>query len=272
MRLRVISLGAGVQSTTMLLMALTGELERPDCAIFADTQWEPANVYQHLKWIEKQCREKFDGFPVYRVTAGNLPVQITQGAVDGSQRFVSIPMHIKNLDGQSAITRRQCTREFKVEPIQRKIRELLGVPRGARVPKDTAVESWQGISLDEASRMRDAKLVYITNVYPLIDKRMTRRDCLDWLRLRGYPEPPKSSCLGCPYHSDRQWREIKARPDEWANVVAFDKAMRTQYKLDGEAFLHRSLKPLDEVDLRSAEEMGQANLFENDCESGVCGV
>lgn len=39
----ILSLGAGVQSTTLLLMALHGELEPiPDCAIFADTGAETA--------------------------------------------------------------------------------------------------------------------------------------------------------------------------------------------------------------------------------------
>ena len=39
--LRILSLGAGVQSTTLALMAAHGEVEAPDCAIFADTGWEP---------------------------------------------------------------------------------------------------------------------------------------------------------------------------------------------------------------------------------------
>lgn len=40
-RLKVLSLGAGVQSTTVLLMSWAGELPPLDCAIFADTGWEP---------------------------------------------------------------------------------------------------------------------------------------------------------------------------------------------------------------------------------------
>ena len=50
--LRVISLGAGVQSTTMALLAAHGEIQpMPDAAIFADTGWEPAAVYRHLEWL-----------------------------------------------------------------------------------------------------------------------------------------------------------------------------------------------------------------------------
>jgi 3'-phosphoadenosine 5'-phosphosulfate sulfotransferase (PAPS reductase)/FAD synthetase len=49
-QLRVLSLGAGVQSTTLALMAAHGEIEPPHCAIFADTGWEPRAVYDHLDW------------------------------------------------------------------------------------------------------------------------------------------------------------------------------------------------------------------------------
>lgn len=50
--MRIISLGAGVQSTTMALMAAHGAITpMPDCAIFADTGWEPIAVYDHLRWL-----------------------------------------------------------------------------------------------------------------------------------------------------------------------------------------------------------------------------
>ena len=49
--LKILSLGAGVQSTALLLMSIRGEVERFDCAIFADTGWEPAVVYEHLPWL-----------------------------------------------------------------------------------------------------------------------------------------------------------------------------------------------------------------------------
>ena len=68
MALEIISLGAGVQSSVMALMAARGELTpMPSAAVFADTQWEPAGVYAHLDWLEQQLP-----FPTYRVTQGNL--------------------------------------------------------------------------------------------------------------------------------------------------------------------------------------------------------
>ena len=50
--MHVISLGGGVQSTVMLLMAEREEITPlPSAAIFADTGWEPEYVYQHLSWL-----------------------------------------------------------------------------------------------------------------------------------------------------------------------------------------------------------------------------
>lgn len=54
---RVLSLGAGVQSTTLFLMSLRGELPPLDAAIFADTQWEPKAVYKHLNWLVQLAEE-----------------------------------------------------------------------------------------------------------------------------------------------------------------------------------------------------------------------
>ncbi len=75
MMLRVLSLGAGVQSTTLALMAAHGDIDQPDLAIFADTQWEPREVYDHLRWLMSPNVLPFD---VWIVTKGN----IRQGLVD----------------------------------------------------------------------------------------------------------------------------------------------------------------------------------------------
>ncbi|MFN7318887.1 MAG: hypothetical protein ACK5S6_05195, partial [bacterium] len=52
----VISLGAGVQSSCMALMASRNELLdiKVDFAIFADTQDESKKVYDWLDWLENQ--------------------------------------------------------------------------------------------------------------------------------------------------------------------------------------------------------------------------
>ena len=46
--LRILSLGAGVQSSTLALMIEKGEIPMVDAAIFADTQAESKETYEFL--------------------------------------------------------------------------------------------------------------------------------------------------------------------------------------------------------------------------------
>lgn len=268
MTLRVLSLGAGVQSTVLALRGARGEFgPQPDCAIFADTGAEPRAIYDHLDWLETQLP-----FPVHRVSAGDLYLDLTVGNERG-ERFAAIPFHTTR-DDEAGMGRRQCTREYKVEPIVRKIRELLGVERGRRVPKGVIVEQWIGISTDEAQRMKDGPQAYIKNRWPLIEARINRGDCLAWFA-REHPTRTlaKSACVFCPYMNNENWRRIKADPGAWAMALAVDKAIRApgvvSRHLAGEAFLHRSRAPLAEADLGGAE--GQLDLFNDECD-GMCGV
>lgn len=262
-KIRIISLGAGVQSSTMALMAAKGEIgPMPDAAIFSDTGWEPKHVYEWLDYIESQLP-----FPLYRVSAGNLRNDILTRSNSTGQRFAAVPWFMRLPNGKEAMGRRQCTAEYKLRPIQRKVVELM---EGKR-PKGGA-EVWVGISTDEVIRMKDSRVQYIRNRWPLIEQRMSRADCLRWFEKNGLQRPPKSSCIGCPFHSDAMWRDLKANyPEEFADAVAVDRAIRNQSGFKGEQFMHRSLKPLDEVDFRTDAEIGQADLFNNDCE-GMCGV
>jgi hypothetical protein len=264
--IRILSLGAGVQSSTLALMIAAGEVPMVDAAVFADTQWEPAAVYRWLDWLETQLP-----FPVHRVTQGNLRENVLESKNTTGQRFATIPWFITNPDGSWGMGRRQCTAEYKLKPIRLKKRELLGAPPGSRIPLGSC-ETLIGISTDEAYRMKPASDRWDRNTWPLIDKRMSRQDCLAWMEAKGYPKPAKSSCLGCPYHSDEQWREIKADPEAWADVLAIDAAIREPVRRQrGQQYMHADRKPLSQVDLLSPRERGQVDAFNNECE-GMCGV
>jgi hypothetical protein len=259
MVLKVLSLGAGVQSTTLALMANNGELgDVPDCAIFADTGWEPQSVYAHLEKLKQHL-----SFPVYTVIAGNLREDIINGVNSKGKRFASVPWHMQKANGTRAIGMRQCTGEYKIRPIQKKVVELMDGKR----PKG-GCEMWVGISTDEIFRMKPSRVKYIVNRWPLIEKRLNRNDCQQWLMKNGW-YAPKSSCIGCPYHSNEQWRSLTK--EEFDDAVKIDKAIRNQPKFKAIQFMHKSMIPLDEVDLRTDEEIGQIDLFNNECE-GMCGV
>lgn len=256
---RVLSLGAGVQSSTLALMIARGDLPMVDCAIFSDTGWEPKAVYEWLDWLETQLP-----YPVHRVSAGNIRTDTMNRSNSTGGRFAAVPWFMLSKDGKKGMGRRQCTSEYKLRPLQRKVVELMGGKR----PKG-GCEMLIGISMDEVWRMKPSRVQYIKNTFPLIEKQITRQQCLRWMEDRQYPRPPKSSCIGCPFHSDEQWRALT--PDEFADAVEVDRAIRHQPKMNAQQFMHRSLKPLDQVDLSTHEERGQGDLFGNDCE-GMCGV
>lgn len=266
MPVTILSLGAGVQSTTLALMAAHGEIgPMPEAAIFADTGDEPQAVYRHLEWLESVLP-----FPVHRTrrAGGSLSEHLIRAVTNKETRTAAPPLFTKNPDGMLP---RQCSSEFKVRPITAKVRELLG--DRYRRGRPGQVTQWIGISLDEAIRMKPSRLRYIVNRWPLIELRMSRRDCLKWLSDRDYPVPPKSACVFCPYHGREQWRTLRDRqPEDWQRAVALDTAIRPGFRgMTGETFVHMQRVPLDQVDLSTPEERGQLNLFLNDCE-GVCGV
>lgn len=264
--LQVLSLGAGTQSSTLALMAAVGEIEpMPDAAIFADTYAEPAVVYAWLDWLEPRLP-----FPVYRVSQpGGLAANVVKPLRHG--RFATVPAYTLSAAGVGQL-RRQCTRDYKIVPINRKLRELLGLRRGQRTPRDVQVSLWIGISLDEVARMKPNREAWIENRWPLIEKRMTRVDCLDWMARRGYPKPPRSACVFCPYRSDSEWRDVREQPESWQQAVEADELIRAGVRLRPERlYLHRSLKPLTEVDLTTEQERGQLEFWGNVCD-GYCAV
>ena len=157
-------------------------------------------------------------------------------------------------------------------PIRRQVRALAGLTR-KRSPCFPVVEQWIGISFDEAIRIKPSFEDWQVNRWPLVERGMTRQDCLRWLERNAYPLPPKSACIGCPFHDDDMWRDMRAHdPVAWADAVAIDRAIRTGLRgIRGDVFLHRSAVPLDQADLTSIEDRGQLSLWGNECE-GMCGV
>jgi len=277
----VLSLGAGVQSSCLALMASRGEIgPMPDFAVFADTQAEPQSVYDWLEWLEGELP-----FPVHKVTKGSLTEDSLQVRVatkrskkgEGNtyiKRMIPTFGKMPNGDVVGAMGR-MCTADYKIQPIFKKIKELCGVKRGQ---KEANVTQWVGISLDEVQRMKEPRVKWTQNRWPLIEKRMTRHDCHQWMMASGYPTPPRSACVYCPFHSDSEWRRLRDdEPEEFQRAIRFDHDLRKAFKEHDDttimtAYLHRSCKPLGEVDFDSDEDKGQQVWdFQAECE-GMCGI
>lgn len=252
--MRAVSLGAGVQSTAVLLLAIEGRIAA-DCAIFADTGWEPAAVYAHLDRLRALCADR--GFPLHEVSAGNIR---EDALAEG--RFASMPFFVVGDRGQQGMVRRQCTMEYKIAPLRRKMRELMAEAGAKRA------SFLMGISVDEIQRMRDSRVKYLRHEYPLIDMGWSRADCASYLDGIGWGAP-RSACIGCPFHSDREWRNLT--PAEFADAVDFDRRLRAKAHdfLQATPYLHRARVPLDEADIDPMRD--QMTMWDDEC-AGVCGV
>ena len=271
---RSLSLGAGVQSTVLALMAERGEygLTKPDVAIFADTGWEPPSVYEHLDWLSKQL-----SFEVVRVSAGNIKDNILAGTSPDGNNYLGIPAFLINADGSRAVAARQCTAKYKVKPINSYLRGRLGFEPGRRAPKHIQVEIWMGISADEALRQKLSREEWATNRYPLVELGFSRAQLLNWFT-ENYPGQylPRSSCIGCPYRTDGEWKWLKSNfPESFQEAVFVDRALRevpvvrNAITRKGSAFLHKSRVPLSELDFESATDYD--SHMADECE-GLCGI
>lgn len=260
--LHILNLGAGVQSSTMAFMAAHGEISpMPDAAIFADTGDEPAEVYRWLGYLMEKLP-----FPVIRKDNGkSLSFHIFESIKNGT-RSSNPPLFTAGIFGKEGILNRSCTRDFKISVIHREVRRIM------KEHERKKVIQWIGISLDESIRMKPSMVNYSTHRWPLIELRMTRADCLSWMNRNGYPEPPRSACVYCPHHSNMEWRRLRDHHREaWTRAVEFDRKIRTGiHGVTRECYVHRSCRPLDQVDLSTDSERGQGLLWGDECE-GMCG-
>lgn len=272
----VLNLGAGVQSSTIYCMIADKELDIPlDGAVFSDTQEEPEEVYRHLDWLRS-----LGGPPIVTVTVGCLGDDLRNGRKPLASRVASIPCFTTAKEGRAdGMVQRQCTKEYKIEPIERWIRrELVGLKPKQQMPADVTVHQYMGFSMDEPgraarARLRFKQLRWGEVHFPLFDLEMTRRDCVKYLEGR-VPHPvPRSACVFCPFKNNREWRELRDNnPAGWKRAVEVDAALRVDGNvvnrgLDQKLYVHRQCVPLDKANLGD----DQPDLFAMECEGG-CGL
>lgn len=257
--LTYISLGGGRQSTALAICSALGlhGIPKADVAIFADTGDEVADTYEHFESFGPWLQER--GIPLEIVKHGHLGVDM----MSGSRSF--IPAFVESKTTPAPLFRK-CTQEYKGDPIDRRAKELLG--------NRSMAGALIGISLDEAHRMKPSKLKWVDRLYPLVDSRLRVEDCMRICKDHLGYVPIKSACRFCPYHDNVYWRWLKnERPDEFEKAAKVDDGIRdlSRAGVKMPAYLHRSLKPLREIDFE--DRSGQTFIagFGNDCE-GVCGV
>jgi len=256
--LNIISLGAGKQSSYMLLTALEGAYKyKPDLAVFADTACEPKYVYSYLDWLIGYVKDKYN-FDIIKVSRGNLVDDIVDYLDGGRSRAACIPLFSEISGGP---INRQCTADYKISPVSKYIQSI----RGKR-----KVRKWIGISLDEIERMKLSPLKYMEHYFPLVEYKISLDGIVKWFKDQELPEPGKSACLICPFHSHGYWQRLKKEfPEEFEKACKFDDKIRQLPKMRGKTYLSRQLKPLRDVDYNY-----QPSLFPELIEEcyGLCGL
>ncbi len=287
--MKVISLGWGVQSFALAAMSALGVLPKVDAAIHADTGHERAETYALAKkwtpWLEErgikvitvgatdtQPIRQWARAPTVMIAAHSAyshDVWAEGGDYDTDKNGEEfwIPdgsRYLAHKKGESSgMTRRQCTREWKIRPIKR----WLQANRNKQ-----HVQQWIGITLDEVTRMRIGDVKYQQLHYPFIEdlgRPWTRGMVMHWLRDNNLEIPVKSSCAFCPYHDRATWREIQqGNTGDWERAIAVDEAIRDAMPRYT-CYLTAARKPLVDCDFRSQEDHGQLTLWDEEC-SGMC--
>jgi hypothetical protein len=238
-----------------------GEIEKADVMIFADTGAEPPSVYRWLGWLVSEVASVMPFVKVMH--KDGLTVEIEKACRGEAKRVATPPM----FTGNGGRTFRECTKDFKIDPINRKLRELRGRGRVVQV---------FGISQDEMQRMRKPHAKWVERCeHPLIDLRMTRQDCKRWMVVHGYPIPPRSACVYCPHRCNVEWQKMRdLDPPAWEEACRMDELMRD--KLPGmreKCYVHRQCVPLREAKIEddTANHFPGAEGWGVECE-GMCGV
>jgi hypothetical protein len=248
------SCGGGTQSAAIAALIVKGELPVPDLSVIADTGREASETWEFYESILVpelaragvelvRLPHDFDG-------KGYNTVDIFSGK---DKNTIVMPMFTDKKD--RGMLPKYCSNEWKNRPVSRFMREQ-GLTSG---------EIWIGFSIDEMERMRRHDETQKWNhVYPLVDLRMTRGDCISLVESMGWGTPPRSACWMCPYHNDEEWLHLKNNsPKDFRMAVDLEQDLQ---KRDPNVFFHDTCKPLDEVTFNE----NQVDMFAKPCASGMC--
>ena len=215
----VLSFGGGVNSVALMVVLLREGLPF-DEAVFADTGGEVPETYEYLETARQYLADHEIPLTVVSKRGRSLYETAWERRV--------IP---------SAIWR-WSTRDYKITPIQRHYRSL-----------DAHINQYLAIAWDEIHRMKNSRVDYVTNLYPLIDRRLTRADCVDIIQEVGLPIPQRSSCFFCPFNSVDRWRWLhETHPDLFDKAVALEENSKhfPSQRLTDQAFREKT-----DISLRS---------------------
>ena len=214
-KMRVLSMGAGVQTTALLLHD-----QKYDLVIFADPGSEWPQTYEYVeKYLKPFCQEHDLKF----VTVKN-------------EKFGTLQKLMEHYRGPPDVRTRSCTDNFKVRPIKKYMKANYNV--SAKNPYTLVL----GISYDEAHRANMSQRVkYELREFPLVDSKITRIQCENIIKDHGWPVPVKSGCDFCPFQNKHMWRKLQGQnPERFKELVKLEKTFTNNmtFSLSGKSIAH----------------------------------
>lgn len=247
-RTQIWTSGGGTQSTAIAALICLGEIDRPDLSIIVDTEREKSSTWEYLdKWVMPAL--KAAGVELHRVKKSEYAtVDLWRG------ESILIPA-FTTMTGEVGKLPTYCSNEWKRRVVQRWASEQ-GVEKA---------DFWIGYTIDELKRVTQPVGKW-QNRYVLIEKRMSRADCISLVTKRmGWPSPPRSACYMCPNQSDAEWEEQRVnRPADHRRAAHFQRKIQER---DEDLWLTEHVSDLDEIDFENST----GDMF-GQCNSGMCFV
>jgi 3'-phosphoadenosine 5'-phosphosulfate sulfotransferase (PAPS reductase)/FAD synthetase len=201
--MKIVSFGGGVQSTAMAVLAAQGKIE-VDAFVFCDTGFEQSIVFDFLNAYTQPMLEKA-GIPFYIAKAEQYSSKFAD---------MELPPFFTAIDGIEGRSPAFCSSLWKKRVFERFCNENF---------KQKKYDVLMGFSTDEihrATRMKPSKKWNC--VFPLLDLKMRRGDCIALVEREFNVGPPRSSCWMCPNHTQHEWDEVMKSADA-EKVISFDR-------------------------------------------------
>lgn len=255
--MKILSCGAGMQSTALALMSCENKMKQGkfplvpvyDLVVFCDLGKEPPWVMKQVEFIRNACEEAGIRFEVLK-----SPLYEDYLRDFGKRRVVSIPFWTIGEDGKKGKMMRNCTMDYKIGLIQKFVRrELLGYRKGQRTKSEDlkAHEMHIGFSAEEKQRCRENPHPMFVNVFPLVEMGLERKDNYAYIRDVWGLITRASACTFCPFHRNYFFQHLKEHePEEYADLVEFDQMLESEQpktKIKSKLYISRSRKRIIEL-------------------------
>lgn len=250
--MKILSCGAGMQSTALALMACENAKEPGkyplvpiyDLVVFCDLGKEPSWVMDQVEFIRCACEDAEIRFEILK-----SPLYEDYLRDFGKRRVVSIPFWTVGTDEKKGKMMRNCTMDYKIGLIQKFVRwEILGYRKGQRVkPEDIkAHEMHIGFSWEEKQRCKENPHKMFVNKFPLVEMGLERKDNYSYIRDVWGLITRASACTFCPFHRNYFFQHLKENePGEYSDLVEFDEMLEREQpntKITSKLYISRSRK------------------------------